>query len=222
MSRQREFLADADAVLLTRDPTGLALALVKVGAASSAANVSRAAAHLFLVEPLLPATGWWDRAGASHPPIEERVAVLGRMGSGIPPEAVDAAREAGVRFRTAPDERAAPAGASVVAHRPTPARREADDVTPGPSPAGALAGRDDGLPAAGTAGGSSVVSYLRLAQGPVQLLAQPHTAAGPCEALAAGTLLALLAVEGEFLRVQTTSGVTGYIGKDTAVTWSSD
>src|SRR6266545_1409214 len=100
VSRQREFLADADAILLTRDPEGLALALVKVGAASGAAmNLPRAAAHLFLVEPLRPETGWWDRGVASHPPLEERVAVLARMGSGISPEALHAAQIAGVTFR---------------------------------------------------------------------------------------------------------------------------
>ena len=102
VSRQREFLADADAVLLTRDPEGLALALVKVGAANAAPmNLSRAAAHLFFVEPLGTETGWWDRGVVSHPSIEARVAALGQMGSGIPPEAVKAAREAGNRFRAA-------------------------------------------------------------------------------------------------------------------------
>jgi len=188
VSRQREFLADADAVLLTRDPEGLALALVKVAAASGAAmNLPRAAAHLFLVEPPLPETGWWDRGVASHPPIEERVAVLGQMGRGIPPEALEAAREAGGRFRGARDER--------------PARR------------------DDGSPDG--AGATGVVSYLRLAQGPVQLLERPDAAARLCGRLAAGAPLVLLAIEGEFLRVQTADGATGYIGKDTLVTWGS-
>ena len=199
VSRQREFLADADAVLLTRDPEGLALALVKVAAASGAAvNLPRAAAHLFLVEPLLPETGWWDRGVASHPPIEERVAMLGKMGSGILPEAIEAAREAGGRFlAAAPNER----------------------WRVGPPPTDLPARRDDG--SADGAGATSVVSYLRLAQGPIQLLERPDAAARLCGRLAAGAPLALLAVEGEFLRVQTTDGATGYIGKDTPVTWGA-
>jgi heat shock protein HtpX len=100
LSQRREFLADADAVLLTRDPEGLALALVKVGAASGALmNPSGATAHLFFVEPRSPATGWWDRGTMRHPTIEARVAALAQMGSGISPEALAKAREAGERFR---------------------------------------------------------------------------------------------------------------------------
>ena len=100
LSQRREFLADADAVLLTRDPEGLALALVQVGAASGAPmNLSRATAHLFFVEPLAPETGWWDRGAMTHPSIEARVTALGQMGSGISPDAVAKAREAGERFR---------------------------------------------------------------------------------------------------------------------------
>jgi heat shock protein HtpX len=100
VSRQREFLADADAVLLTRDPEGLALALVQVGAAGGTSmNLPRAAAHLFFVDPPAAETGWWDRAVPSHPPIEARVAALAQMGSGIPPEAIARARQAGERFR---------------------------------------------------------------------------------------------------------------------------
>jgi len=102
VSRQREFLADADAVLLTHDPEGLALALVKVGAASGVSlDFSKATAHLFFVEPSAPETGWWDRGVASHPTIEARVAVLGQMGNGIPAEAIAAARAAGELFRAA-------------------------------------------------------------------------------------------------------------------------
>lgn len=188
LSRQREFLADADAVLLTRDPEGLALALVKVGAAGAAPmNLSRAAAHLFFVEPLSPETGWWDRGVVSHPPIEARVAALGQMGSGIPPEAVEAAREAGTRFRAA------------IGSPPTDVSAEHDG---GPR---------------GDVGANT--SYLRLAHGPVPLLERPEAAARTHAQLAAGTPLALLAVEGDYLRVQTTDGATGYIVRDTAVTW---
>jgi heat shock protein HtpX len=100
LSQHREFLADADAVLLTRDPEGLALALVRVGAASGAPmNLSTATAHLFFAEPLAAGTGWWDRGATTHPSIEARVAALGQMGSGISPDAVAQAREAGERFR---------------------------------------------------------------------------------------------------------------------------
>jgi hypothetical protein len=188
VSRQREFLADADAVLLTRDPEGLALTLVTIEAASGGSmNLSRTASHLFFVEPPVLETGWWDRAVVSHPPIEERVAALAQMGNGIPPEAIEAAREAGSRFRAATGS-----PSTDVSARPDTGPR--DDI-------GANA------------------SYLRLAHGPVPLLERPEAAARMREQLAAGTSLALLAVEGEYLRVQTGDGARGYIGKDTPVTW---
>ena len=53
VSRQREYLADASSVDLTRNPYGLERALVKIGAdrdSSSAAN--RATQHLYFVNPI--------------------------------------------------------------------------------------------------------------------------------------------------------------------------
>ena len=66
-----------------------------------------------------------------------------------------------------------------------------------------------------------VVAYMRLAQGPVALLEQPEATARPRRRLPAGTPLALLAVEGEFLRVETPEGAIGYIGKSTPLIWGS-
>jgi hypothetical protein len=62
---------------------------------------------------------------------------------------------------------------------------------------------------------------MRLAQGAVALLEEPEATARPRRQLPAGTALALLAVEGEFLRVQTPEGAIGYIGKSTPVIWGS-
>jgi Zn-dependent protease with chaperone function len=45
ISRQREFLADADAALLTRDPGGLVSALVKIGMSRGHLSVSEGSAH---------------------------------------------------------------------------------------------------------------------------------------------------------------------------------
>src|SRR5688572_31318315 len=51
VSRQREFLADADAALLTRDPEGLAQALRKIGAAIGQPLLVREAnVHLYIVD----------------------------------------------------------------------------------------------------------------------------------------------------------------------------
>ncbi len=69
VSRQREFLADAAAVQLTRNPDGLAGALAKIGAQGSAVASAGApeVSHLFF------ANGLGSRWLATHPPIDERI-----------------------------------------------------------------------------------------------------------------------------------------------------
>lgn len=84
VAREREFLADADAVLLTRDPEGLALALVKIGQArGERLRVSEASVHVYFVDPLEGSGSWWHRVFPSHPPLSARIDLLFRMGSGI-------------------------------------------------------------------------------------------------------------------------------------------
>ncbi len=83
ISRNREFLADASAVKLTRHPDGLARALSKLSQDREpleAAN--KATAHLYIVNPLQnhhDAVGWFAGLFATHPPIVERVARLQAM-----------------------------------------------------------------------------------------------------------------------------------------------
>ena len=81
VSRQREFLADAGAVELTRYPQGLIGALEKLGASKTplkAAN--RATAHLYIVNPLKNALKGQGHELASafrtHPPLHDRIARL--------------------------------------------------------------------------------------------------------------------------------------------------
>lgn len=77
ISRQREFLADASAVQLTRYPQGLASALKKIKADSEpleAAN--KATAHLFIANPLKGQKIWMKGLFASHPPIDDRIVKL--------------------------------------------------------------------------------------------------------------------------------------------------
>jgi heat shock protein HtpX len=81
VSRQREYLADAGAVELTRDPAGLIGALRKLGACREpleAAN--RATAHLYIVNPLKSAMKGEGHELSSvlrtHPPLHERIARL--------------------------------------------------------------------------------------------------------------------------------------------------
>jgi heat shock protein HtpX len=97
VARQREYLADAEAVLLTRDSEGLALALTKIGAWRGPGRLALgpSASHLCIVDPLPADSPWWDRMLPCHPPIQDRVQLLARMGPGIDESALQAAAEEG-------------------------------------------------------------------------------------------------------------------------------
>lgn len=84
ISREREYLADAQGALLTRYPPGLASALRKIAAARGVPmRASHAAtAHLWISQPSRlegERTGWLERLFATHPPIEERIRRLEEM-----------------------------------------------------------------------------------------------------------------------------------------------
>ena len=91
ISRQREFLADADAVRLTRYPDGLVKALQKLHTDPTVVrSASRATAHLWIESPI-------EREGKkkgkgpgvrlnrlfdTHPPLEDRITALRSIGWG--------------------------------------------------------------------------------------------------------------------------------------------
>jgi len=78
ISRKREYVADASAVELTRNPEGLASALETISKDTEpleAAN--KATAHLYISDPLKNTKGLWlKNMFATHPPIEERISLL--------------------------------------------------------------------------------------------------------------------------------------------------
>ncbi len=84
VSRQREFLADAQGAMLTRYPPGLVSALRKIAAGSSIPmhSANNATAHLWLNQPSRvqgEGTGPLERLFSTHPPIEERIRRLEEM-----------------------------------------------------------------------------------------------------------------------------------------------
>ena len=116
--RQREFLADADAVLLTRDPEGLARALAKMdGARGLELGAGAATAHLYVADPLTPHAPWWDRLFSSHPPVEKRIELLAQMGGGVASSTLKAARQAGAEFARAHAASVIPTDAAVSSSR---------------------------------------------------------------------------------------------------------
>jgi Zn-dependent protease with chaperone function len=77
VSRQREFLADASAVQFTRNSTGLAGALRKIGADSAGSRIENhnalEAAHMFFGSA---SSFSLIRLMATHPPLEERIRAI--------------------------------------------------------------------------------------------------------------------------------------------------
>jgi heat shock protein HtpX len=84
VSRQREYLADAQGAMLTRYPPGLASALRKIAAASAIPmrSANNATAHLWLNQPSRVAgegMGTLEKLFSTHPPIEDRIRRLEEM-----------------------------------------------------------------------------------------------------------------------------------------------
>lgn len=92
VSRAREYLADAKAVELTRNPRGLSGALRKIAKLQKIRGKTKGAtiatAHLFISDPLRRNVnnkeGFFADLFSTHPPIHKRIAVL----ENIPPETV--------------------------------------------------------------------------------------------------------------------------------------
>lgn len=75
ISRRREFLADASAVLLTRYPEGLISALRKISSENRPLkNASGATAHLFISNPF--GSKNLHNLFSTHPKVEDRIAAL--------------------------------------------------------------------------------------------------------------------------------------------------
>src|SRR5439155_10677009 len=81
VSRQREYLADASGVELTRYPQGLANALRKIDADPAVLHhANRGTAHLYIANPIKKFEERASSVWASHPPIKERIARLEALG----------------------------------------------------------------------------------------------------------------------------------------------
>ena len=84
VSRQREYLADAGAAELTRNPGALADALAKIAAENTIPlRTFRSVAHLCIVDPLIrrrtERTGFLADWFSTHPPVAKRIFVLNAL-----------------------------------------------------------------------------------------------------------------------------------------------
>ena len=84
VSRQREYLADASAGELTRNPLALASALSKIDAADDPTrSIKKGSAHLCIADPLgreaNEREGFLADLFGTHPPIQRRILALKAM-----------------------------------------------------------------------------------------------------------------------------------------------
>lgn len=84
VSRQREYLADASAAELTRNPKGLISALEKIYAATGpTASLGEGVSHLCIMDPrgslVEEKTGFLADLLATHPPMQKRILALKAM-----------------------------------------------------------------------------------------------------------------------------------------------
>ena len=80
LSRERESLADAAGVELTRNPAGLLSALRKLAANDQPLQkYNHATAAMYIDNPLEHHDHWFNHLWDTHPPIEERIAALERI-----------------------------------------------------------------------------------------------------------------------------------------------
>jgi len=82
VSRKREFLADASAVELTRNPNGLASALEKIDGYETPEGLtgaSKATQHLYIANPFRKFKMRSSALLSTHPPMEARIKVLRSM-----------------------------------------------------------------------------------------------------------------------------------------------
>jgi len=85
ISRRREFMADAGAAKITRQPEGLMRALVKISSDTEALEAAnKATAHMYIVSPFKGkkdhrAVSQFSSLFLTHPPVEKRIEALSKM-----------------------------------------------------------------------------------------------------------------------------------------------
>jgi len=90
ISRRREYLADANAVVLTRYPQGLASALDALAHDGNVlARANKATAPMFIINPFHAAARKAIGLTSTHPPIEKRIQVLRAIGGAVSFEQYD-------------------------------------------------------------------------------------------------------------------------------------
>lgn len=188
ISRGREFLADADAALLTRYPEGLLRALAKIrGAGSVVSGPNALISHLYFSDPSEPNMFMGLFRGnllATHPPIEQRINRLTEFNGGVPMSVLEAAARVGVEYAKA--------------HPATTVQ------TPGTAD---TMGKDElSVLTAGTPMGR-----VHRVMTPTRLYDQPNLKSCAIANIAAGALVVVFDDPGKFRQVLTHNDIFGYM-----------
>jgi len=97
VSRQREYLADASSVELTRNPAGIERALAKIASDKEVLEVAnRATQHLYFTNPIKKFEERSSNLFSTHPPIVERINRLRELTGERPLAAADLAALSGL------------------------------------------------------------------------------------------------------------------------------
>ena len=97
VSRQREYLADASAVELTRNPYGLERALAKIGGDQEVLEVAnRGTQHLYFTNPIKKFEARSSNLMSTHPPILDRINRLRELTGEAPLAAAESASLSGL------------------------------------------------------------------------------------------------------------------------------
>ncbi len=92
VSRQREYLADASSVELTRNPHGLESALAKIASDKEVLEIANPATqHLFFTNPIKKFESRSSSMFSTHPPIVDRINRLRQLTGEAPLDAADMA-----------------------------------------------------------------------------------------------------------------------------------
>jgi heat shock protein HtpX len=228
VAREREFLADADAVLLTRNPEALATALLKVDAATGTPiRVGPATEHLYFVDPLTPDAPWLAKLFRTHPPVAERVELLASMGTGIPASVRERILKLASEWSLSashsadePDDWRPAVGAGAMAltgiSDPTPVGAPRP---PAPLPESIGAPASEPEPSVDPADlvvcrHAPLGEPLRVCECDVPLYERPDGWSRVVDRLERGSVVTARGREEGFLRVSTGEGVVGYLGWD--------
>src|SRR4029453_18861905 len=88
VSRQREYLADASSVALTRNPYGLERALAKIATDQEVLDVAnRGTQHMYFTNPIKKFEARAEGLTSTHPPIVERINRLRQLTGEAPLDA---------------------------------------------------------------------------------------------------------------------------------------